>query len=189
LGHEQRSGERLAPGLARAPFVPLLADLDEDDDLSPDDGDLDDSHYELPVADDDGQHDSQDALPAALPGRPASDDDFPAYVAVHKQADAALVNPWYVNFIDSWARYHFAVALCFGALSIAVLGFCLVRAGGGVQIVSLPITALITGGITLVAFSFLLITATALNLLVVDLARGVRRLGIPQDRERRVASE
>jgi hypothetical protein len=188
-----RPGERAASGLALMPFLPLLTTAREEENHSSDD---EDSQYELPVMIDDGD-DSQDGPRAGEAGRCLSSDDFPVYTdnrpsgefAVRPGAEIAVANLWYLRFIDSWARYHFVIALGFGALSLVILGFSLARAVVGAQTVSLSVTALITGGIALVAFSLLLVTATALNLVLVSLARNVRRLRIPHDRDRRIASD
>jgi len=97
--------------------------------------------------------------------------------------------PWYDKFIDSWSRYHFFVALGFGTSSLAVLGFFLVRALVGGQIINASITALIVGCVGTVAFLLLSVSATASILLLVDLGRNVRRLIASSNRDARIASE
>ncbi len=149
----------------------------------------DDSQYEMPVVTDPEDDDSHWELPAVEPDQPSSDDEFPAYVEVRPDEENAIASPWYLNLIDYWARYHFGVALVFGALSIVVLGFALFRAVSDVGSVSLSITSLVIGSVALVAFAILLVSSTALNLVLVDLARNVRRLRMPSDRDTRVASQ
>jgi hypothetical protein len=120
---------------------------------------------------------SQPELPAVKPSH-SSIDDFPSSFADLLNGEIAVTNLWYVDLVVSWRQYYFVAALGFGVLSLAILGFALISAVLGVRTIYMPITALIASGIALVAFSALLVTATALNLILAKLAITVRRLDI-----------
>ena len=60
-------------------------------------------------------------------------------------AEIMIPVPWYFNVIASWGRLHFYLATGFGAASLAVLGFLLVRALVSGAILSSSVTALLVG--------------------------------------------
>jgi hypothetical protein len=142
----------------------------------------DDSQYELPVTAENCLHDSQVEIAVLKPEVRNPNVDFPGPVDDLPVGVIAVTKPKYFYLIDSWARYQFVVAVTSGIISLAILGLSLFRAGHGVQAVRLSATAQIAGGIALVAFSLLLVTATALNLLLIDLAKSARRLTNSHDR-------
>jgi hypothetical protein len=166
---EPRPVEQLAAGLDRFPFRPLLANTD--DDSAPILSDAGDSHYELPVTSDDELDDSQLELPAVQHYPDVRNDCLSASTDEFPSGEIVVTNPWYFDLVDSWARYHFVVALVFGILSLVILGFSLISASLGGRVVKLSVTAQIAGGLTLVVFSLLLVTATALNVVLVGLAK------------------
>ena len=137
-------------------------------------GDMGDSNVELPAF----------TSPSGSPDDGQSSGTFEA-----ASSEVVLPNPWYYNFIDAWSRFHFFVALGFGTSSLAVLGFFLVRALTGGEIISSSITALIVGCVGTVAFLLLSVSATALIVLLVDLGRNLRRLTVSSNRDARVAGE
>ncbi len=133
--------------------------------------------------------DSQTELPAFTSDMPPSGETE----AVRPfETPSGLVDvpvPWFFNFIDSWGRLHFFVALGFAASSLSVLGYFLVRALVSGEILSSSIAALIVGCVGTIAFLLLSLSATALIFLLIDLARNVRHLmqradrtlGVPTD--------
>jgi hypothetical protein len=136
-------------------------------------GDPDDSQTELPAftsgTDLSGEADLSGEIEAA---RPFETDSSEFLVPV----------PWYFKFIDSWGRLLFYVATGFATVSLAVLGFLLVRALVAGHIMSPSVTALIIGCVGTIAFLLISLSATALTVLLVDLARNVRMLIQQADR-------
>jgi hypothetical protein len=123
-----------------------------------------------------GPDDSQTELPAFVDGEsPAGESPAPGGPEAGSSG-LFLADPWYYNVIDSWGRLHFYVALGFGASSLAVLGYFLVSAIVGGHTLNSSITALIVGCVGTIAFLLLSLSATALVILLVDLARNVRAL-------------
>jgi hypothetical protein len=100
----------------------------------------------------------------------------------HESSEYFIPVPWYFNFIDSWGRLHFYFAMGFAALSLTVLGFLLARALVAGDIMSSSVTALIIGCVGTIAFILISLSATALTVLLVDLARNVRTLIQQADR-------
>ena len=145
-----------------------------------------DSDGDLPVFADRSTYDASYETGAVLGGGPDdSQTELPAFVDGESPAAAApeagssglfLADPWYFNVIDSWGRLHFYVALGFGASSLAVLGYFLVSAIVGGHTLNSSITALIVGCVGTIAFLLLSLSASALVMLLVDLARNMRAL-------------
>jgi len=138
---------------------------------------------------DDENGDSNVELPAFTANTASADLAHPSGTFEPASADVLPAIPWYDSFIDFWSRFHFFVALGFGTSSLAVLGFFLVRALVGGQVINASITALILGCVGTVAFLMLSVSATALILLLVDLGRNVRRLIVSSNRDARIVSE
>jgi zinc-ribbon domain len=130
-------------------------------------GDPDDSQTELPAFGD--ESDISGEMEAGRPFETSS-------------SEFLLPVPWYFNFIDSWGRLHFYVATGFAGASLAVLGFLLVRALVAGRTMSSSVTALIIGCVGTIAFLLISLSATALTVLLVDLARNVRMLIQQADR-------
>jgi predicted Zn finger-like uncharacterized protein len=141
-----------------------------------------DSQYEMTAVLGGDPDDSQTEMPAFTAGKTPSGEteDTPPFETAG--AELFLPVPWYYSFIDSWGRLHFFVALGFAASSLSVLGFLLARALVGGHILSSSITALIVGCVGTVAFLLLSLSATALIVLLIDLARNVRQLIQQADR-------
>jgi hypothetical protein len=76
-----------------------------------------------------------------------------------------------------------------GALALLIIGGFLVRAFLGRPDLSSSITALILGFVGTIAFLLISFMTTALNLLVVDLARNTRRLRIHADRSAQIVND
>jgi hypothetical protein len=150
-------------------------DEDDEDGLV---GDPDDSQYELTAIVRNGIDDSQVELPAFSP------DDIPPFEpgaeSGFEQAsgDVALPDPWYFKFIESWGRYHARVALGFGAASLTVLGYFLVRPLVGGESLTSSTTTLVVGCVGTIAFLLLSVTATAFYVVRVDLGKNVRQLNL-----------
>jgi len=132
--------------------------------------------------------DSNVELPAFTANTASDDEAHPSGTFEPASSVVLPAIPWYDQFIESWSRYHFFVALGFGTSSLGVLGFFLVRALVSGQIINASITALIVGCVGTVAFLLLSVSATALILVLVDLGRNVRRLIVSSNRDTRIAS-
>jgi hypothetical protein len=115
-----------------------------------------DSHYEMSAVFEDTTGDSDVEIAAYRPASGASPDEaHPSGAFEAASSEVLLPSPWYYNFIDSWSRFHFFVALAFGTSSLSFLGFLLVRALVGGQIIDSSITSLIVGCVGTVAFLLL----------------------------------
>ena len=129
-----------------------------------------DSQYEMTAVLGGDPDDSQTELPAFTGGVDESGEIEAARPFDTGSSEYLLPVPWYFNFIDSWGRLHFYVATGFAAASLSVLGFLLVRALVAGEITSSSVTALIIGCVGTVAFLLISLSATALTVLLVDLA-------------------
>ena len=138
-----------------------------DQDPAPDSAGPGDSHYEMSAVFEDDD-DSNFELPAFDPGAASLDEANPSSTFERASSEVLLPFPWYYNFIDSWSRFHFFVALGFGTSSLAMLGFFLVRSLVVGQIIDSSITTLIVGCVLTIAFVLLSVSATALIVLLVD---------------------
>jgi hypothetical protein len=148
-----------------------------------------DSHYEMSAVYDDGYDDSDGEIPAFAPGESAENVAvlFPTFEA--EGAEIVAPRPWYFKFLESWGRFQLLTALGFTAASLSVLGFLLLRALAGGQILSASITALVLGCVGTIAFLLLSLSATALTVLLVDLVRNVRQLVQHAERSAAVPQE
>jgi hypothetical protein len=135
-----------------------------------------DSQYEVTAVLGGGPDDSQIEMPAF------GDDGLgSAEMEAVRSFDAGsseifLAVPWYFNVIASWGRRLFYVATGFGVASLGVLAFLLVKALVSGPIISASVTALLIGCVGMIAFLLISLSATALTVLLVDLARSVRML-------------
>jgi hypothetical protein len=147
-----------------------------------------DSQYEMTAVLGGDPDDSQTELPAFTGETDLSDEtDLSGEIEAARPFETASSEfltpvPWYFNFIDSWGRLLFYLATGFATASLAVLGFLLVRALVAGQIMSSSVTALIIGCVGTIAFLLISLSATALTVLLVDLARNVRMLIQQADR-------
>jgi len=178
---------RVGGGLARVSSEGFFSG--DDDDPSPDSPGPGDSHYEMSAVFEDVNGDSNFELRAFTRGAASVDEAHPSLTFEPASSEVLLPFPWHYNFIDSWSRFHFFVALGFGTSSLAMLGFFLVRALVGGQIINSSITTLMVGCIVTVAFVLLSVSATALIVLLVDLGRNLRRLTAHSNRDARIAGE
>jgi hypothetical protein len=170
--------------IARFTSETQAATIDEPDDSSPQGVDPDDSQYELPVSVIVDIDDSQVELPAFTP-----DDKWPVAGGDPPSLELSPSSPWHYRFVDSWGRYHFAIAIGFGAFSLVILGFFLARTILGGQTISASVTLLIVGCVGMVAFLLLSVTVTALNMLLADLTKNVRQLRIQSEPKTRIFGE
>jgi hypothetical protein len=84
-------------------------------------------------------------------------------------------DPWYYKTIDSLSRFQFFVVWGFGGLALLLFVLLLVRTwNGGTLLESIP--SLVVGFVGTVAFLLVSSTIMALNLLLADLARNLRKL-------------
>jgi hypothetical protein len=141
-----------------------------------------DSQYEMTAALGEDPDDSQTELPAFMGGPDESGEFVIGPPRETGSSEFVLPVPWYFNFIDSWGRVHFYIASGFAAASFAVLSYLLVRALVAGQTLSSSATALIIGCVGVIAFLLISLSATALTVLLVDLARNVRMLIQQADR-------
>jgi hypothetical protein len=153
------------------------ADEDEDD-LEAGLPDPSDSQYELPVGvgDEDGAE-FNDWSTDDMPARPG-----PGERRI-EAGDSSSVpsDPWYYKFIHAWGRVHFFGAIGFAALSMTVIA-CLVlaRLTGNLKPESSAI-AIVVGIVGAIALLMISLSTTALNLLLIDLARNIHRLRVHSD--------
>jgi hypothetical protein len=124
-------------------------------------GDPEDSQVELPAFT--SESGSSGEVQAAAPFDTASSEFF-------------TVAPWYYAFIESTTRVFLYAAVGFAAASLAAFGFLLLRTLRAGYIMSTSTTALIIGCIATIAFLLLALPATAVVVLLVDLARNLRLL-------------
>jgi hypothetical protein len=144
----------------------------------------DDSQYELTFS----FQDPQGGSGVDWPAEPADDPEFEAarsgeFAASFSSGEVATSEPWYYRFIDSSGRLLFIGALILVIMSLPLLGFLLVHVLGGSAAVNPTTLALIVGSVAAMSFLFISLAITALNVLLVDLARNIRRLRDHADRK------
>jgi hypothetical protein len=178
----------------RAPFpymAPVSASLDDDEESTFDSLDPGDSHYELTVASDDENDDSQGEVPAYTSGDAPSSDEIAVFADDPPSAGNLITDPRYSNPIDPWGRYRIAGTVIAGALSLAILGFFVSQGILNAQKVSSSITAFIAGCIGLGGLLLLLLSLprSPLHSLLGELAKVLRRTSRRSDIDSQIASE
>jgi hypothetical protein len=136
-----------------------------------------DSHYELAAISDDVS-DSQIDLPA-FAAEDLDWDEPQSSLSLNQGGAPEFVRavPLHqIGPIEAWGRYHFYIALGFGAAALCVMGYFLCRPLVGGTTVSSSTTALIVGCVGTIAFLLLSLATTTLSLLLVDLGRNIRQL-------------
>jgi len=78
--------------------------------------------------------------------------------------------------VGIWSRYQLVVTLAFGALAFAILGFLLLKSSIGGHAVTPETSTLVVGLLGTAAFVLLSLTGFALNFLLIEIARDLRRL-------------
>jgi hypothetical protein len=151
--------------------------------------DSDDSQYELRVSMDIDIEDSQVELPAFAPEQMLPDENWRAAVDDPTSVELTFTSPWHYRFVNSWGRYHFGVAIGFGAISLAVLGYFLASEIFGGQSIGASVPLLILGCVGTVVFLLLSVTVTALNRQLADLAQHVRLMRIQSEPKTRIVGE
>jgi len=141
-----------------------------------------DSHYELTFTLGDPSGETAVDWSGGSGEHDLADEGPSGEVVAPRDGAAAPADPWSYRFIASSGRLLFYVGLALAVCSLPLLGLLLVRIFGGSPAGSTTL-ALVVG--SLAAMSFLLISASmaASNLLLVDLARNVRQLRDPAERE------
>jgi hypothetical protein len=177
-------GRGTMSSLARDGF---FAGFDEDDPRSPDPGPAD-SHYELTEGGEVAPDDSVDDWPAVSPSETPSD-PWLAATAEPAATEVLTRDPWYYKLIDDFGHLQFYVALTFGALALALLSFLLVRTLSGSLGLDSSVSALVVALVGTMAFLLISLIATVLIVLLVDLARNIRRLRIHADRSAGIPRE
>jgi hypothetical protein len=148
-----------------------------------------DSHYELTVPIQPGAGDSGDDWPAMSASDPAPEEGWSAPSAEPATVEILAPEPAYYRLIESWGRLQFFSAMSFGALSLAGLCALLVLTLSGRPIWDSSISALVVGLLGIIAFIFLSLATTVLSVLVLDLARNIRRLRVLADRNAGIPQE
>jgi len=188
--YEASPAPQLVNSLGRFRSGTFLAGLEEDEEdpsatmLGPGD-----SHYELSPIVDGEDEDSHAQVGAHEPHSWSSEKRGSALTEEDAGTDGLPTSPRYFRFIESWGRYYFGLASGFGALALVALIFFLVRMILVGPYVSSAVAALIVGCVGLIAFLLLAVTGAAGYLLMVDLARNVRRLRDHSERIARVAGD
>jgi hypothetical protein len=167
----------------------LLASLD-DNDLDPPSTltDLDDSNYELTVSLEGELDDSQFELPAVTVTDPPQSESRSPHAHAPARTEPLSEEPQYYNRIDKLIHICFWGILGLGAVSLVVIGVFLARALLGTQTINSTTTTLIMALVGTIAFLLISFTTTALSVLVLDLARNIRRLRIHADGDSGIAS-
>jgi len=166
----------IANDRSRLATEPLIGGFDDHDyseiELGPGD-----SQYELSSG---GEafpdYDSQAELPA-IGSRQADPIPIPATdLRNARSSKPAPIVPWYGRLVEIWTRYQIVVTLGYGALGIVVLGFCLIRTSFGGQSLTPASSSLVVGFLGAIAFVLLSLSGLAQSILLIDLARRLRRL-------------
>jgi hypothetical protein len=168
----------------------FLAGLDNND-LDPPSTltDLGDSNYELTVSLEGELDDSQFEIPAVTVTDPPQSESRSSHAHALTGMEPLSAEPQFYKRIDKWTRICFFGVLGLGALSLVVIGVFLGRALLGTQNINSSTTTLIVAFVGTIAVLLISFTTTALNVLLVDLARNVRRLRIHADGESPTASK
>jgi hypothetical protein len=148
-----------------------------------------DSHYELSDPSFAAFEDSGAEWTAVSTANPAPRRSEAASNGEPVASEAIGNEPWYYKLIDSFGRYQFLVALNFGALVLVLFGFLLVRPLIGNVGLDSSASALLVGLVGTVAFLLISLITAALIVLLVDLARTIRRLRLHVDRNAPLARE
>jgi len=188
---------------ARFPAEPLFGDFDEDE-LSQIALGPGDSHYEWSFSVDGFDDDSQVDVPAFVTPEPepkqvqaASKSSNALRVASREWAGARSEEPQQIQaakvksalaatpvaimggkgqFVAVWSRYQLVTTLGFGAAAFLVLGFLLLNTSVGGHALTPATSTLVVGFLGAVAFVLLSLTALALNFVLIEVARDLRRL-------------
>jgi hypothetical protein len=187
-GSDQRAGSAIEPpalsrSAEKAPFLTdgFFAGFDEPQSalrpLGPGD-----SQYELsftleePRIDPDGDwpEGSDDARP---------DEDPSGEVAVPLGLDPSPPEPRILRLIAAWGQPFLFGASILAVLSLPLFGFLLVRGLDGRPADILTTLVLVVGSVASITMMLISLSLLALNILLVDLARNIRRLRDHADRE------
>jgi hypothetical protein len=171
-----------------SPSDGLFGGFDEED-LPPRPLGPGDSHYELTAIDESAPAASGDDWPAVSSAVTAEDWGASEAQVDWGGSEALAVEPGLYKGIVSWGRVQFFAVMGFGALSLAALGFLLVRALTGKPLLDSSHSALVVGLIGIIAFLLLSITTGLLGVLLLDLARNLRRLRDHVDRHGRIVRD
>ncbi len=155
----------------------LIASLD-DDDLPPMVAGPNDSNYEITVALEGELDDSQFELPAIAETAPAPPASRPALASLLAGLEPFPRDSRYYDRIDSWIRVGFFGVLVLCAPSLLLIGFFILRAFLVGQYIHSTTTALILGFVGTIAIVLIMITLTALNLILLDLAKNTRPIAV-----------
>jgi len=195
-------GPRAVDDCARFPAHPLYRSLYEDDSSEIESG-PGDSHFEwsynVGAFDDDSQVDVPafvapepepkqiEAASVSLAARVGNGavggarSEEPKQIQVASVSKVLAAQPvpimrWNGRFVDFWSRYQLVTTLGFGALASGVLGFFLLNASIAGNSLAPATSTLVVGFIGTVAFVLISLNGLALNSLLIDLARELRRL-------------
>jgi hypothetical protein len=151
---------RILRDLAPLPTLPVVVDIDDDDDSTLDALGPGDSHYELTVVCDDKDDDSQVELSAFTSGEFASSDEIAALAENLSSDEIQTADPRYSNRDDPGGWYRLAAVLTVGALTLAIVGFLARRGILSIPTIGTAIMALIAGCVGLGGLGLLLLSMT-----------------------------
>jgi hypothetical protein len=155
----------------------------DDEEPSTHEGGPGDSHYELTDPSFAAYEDAGAEWVAVAQANPSRFRSEPAANGEPAATDVLGNEPWYYKLIDSLGRYHVLVALNFGALALVIFGFLFVRALLGQVGLDSSVSALLVGLVGTVAVLLICVVTAALTVLLVELARNIRRLRFQVDRD------
>ena len=151
---------RIHSDLAPRPTLPVVVDLDDDDDSTLDALGPGDSQYELTVVFDDKDDDSQVDLSAFTSGEFASSDEIAALAENLSSDEIHTAVPRYSNRDDPGGWYRLAVVLTVGVLTLAIVGFFARRGILSIPTFSTSIMAVIAGCVGLGGLGLVLLSMT-----------------------------
>jgi hypothetical protein len=151
---------RILSALAPLPTLPVVVDLDDDDDSTLDALGPGDSQYELTVMCDDKDDDSQVELSAYTSGELESSDEIAALAENLSGDEIHTADPRYSHLDDSGGRYRLAVVLTVGVLSLAIVGFFARRGILSIPTIGTSIMALIAACVGLGGLGLLVLSIT-----------------------------
>jgi hypothetical protein len=157
---EEFPATRILSALAPLPTLPVVVDLDDDDDSTLDALGPGDSQYELTVVCDDKDDDSQVELSAFTSGECSSSDEIAALAENLSSDEIHTADPRYSHLDDSGGWYRLAVVLTVGVLSLAIVGFFARRGILSIPTIGTSIMALIAACVGLGGLGLLLLSMT-----------------------------
>jgi hypothetical protein len=175
------STARIEGELARFPLEPSFLASFDDDELDDDDlpstlTDPADSNYEITAALEDELDDSQFELPAVIVGDRSTAESPIAAAFDPTGAESPPAEPQYYVLIDRWTRIVLFGTLSMGVPTLLVVAVLLLKAVLDGPIAGAPTSTLVLLFAATLAFVLFTSATSALNVLLIDLARNTRQL-------------